>query len=88
VYVAVGAAAIVLVFSLSSSYLRSQYLFWIIIIAGCVGVLASVWAVLSADTVYWYNAILSGGSFVVFLWTVSKKYSKRRPFFGASDKVD
>ena len=84
VYIVVGAAVIIIALSWPSLYLRSRYFFWMIIVATGVAAISSVWAVLSADTVYWYNAFLFGGGFVAYMWFIWKKYSKRQPFFGTS----
>ena len=84
VYLTAGAGAVMVVLSSFSLYLRSRYFFWMIIIAGCVGLTASVWAVLSTESDHWYKALLYGGGFLVLMQTVSKKYIGRVRFFGSS----
>ena len=88
VYLVIGAAAVIIALSWPSLYLRSRYFFWMIIVATGVAAISSVWAVLSANTVYWYNAFLFGGGFVAYMWFIWKKYSNRQKFFGADRKDD
>ena len=87
VYVVAGAGTVMVVLSVFSLYLRSRYFFWVIILAGCIGLTASVWVVLSAETIYWYRVFLNGGGFLVLMWTVLKKYAGRVRFFGRSREV-
>lgn len=88
VYIVVGAGIVIIGLSWSSLYLRSRYFFWSIIVASVIAAIAAVWAVLSGDTVYWYRAFLFGGGFILYIWFIWKKYSKREVFFGKFRKDD
>ena len=79
--VAVGGTAVALGLSLSSLYLRSRCFLWLIIVAGCVGMAANVWATISLSTAHWLQVVLHGAGYVMFMWLVLKKYSAQRKFF-------
>ena len=80
-YVMVGATVVALGLSFFSLYLRSRYFLWVIIFAGCVGLVASFWATNLFSTDHWGRAVFRVSGYIMFMWVVVKKYNAQVKFF-------